>query len=89
MKRYSKLFNLDLTRQTKNAWCAVRTIARIDPTFVVLSIGKLQPDGLQEKIDSFPISKTQKNGVNLYPFDRIPNSLNDFLMIPKIRQKNR
>ncbi len=70
-----RIFNLDLTRQTKNALFVLRAIPQIDPTVVVLSVGKLQPDELQEKIDSLLIAEPRKIGVNLCHFPRIPRDL--------------
>lgn len=69
------IFNLDLTRQTKNALFVLRPIPQINPTVVVLSVGKLQPDELQEKIDSLLIAEPRKIGVNLCHFPRIPRDL--------------
>jgi hypothetical protein len=70
-----RIFNLDLTRQIKNVLFVLRTIPQIDPTVVVLNVGKLKPDVLQEKIDSLLIADPRKIGINLCHFDRIPRDL--------------
>jgi hypothetical protein len=64
-----------VTRQIKNALFALRTIPQIDQTVVVLNVGKLKPDELQEKIDSLLIADPRKIGINLCHFDRIPRNL--------------
>jgi hypothetical protein len=70
-----RLFSLDLTRQTKNALFLVRQTPQIDLTVVVLSVGKLQPAELQEKIDSLLITEPRKIGINLCHFDKVPKDL--------------
>jgi hypothetical protein len=70
-----RLFNLDLTRRTKEALFVVRNVPDIDRTVVLFNVGKLQPDELQIKIDSLLITEPKRIGVNLCHWDRIPKDL--------------
>lgn len=53
----------------------IRTDPRVDPTVMVFSVGKLDPDQLESKIDSLLITEPEKIGVNLCHFDKIPRFL--------------
>lgn len=70
-----RLFNLDLTKRTKDALFVVRNVPPIDQTVVLFNIGKLEPGELQIKIDSLLITEPKKIGVNLCHFESIPKSL--------------
>jgi hypothetical protein len=70
-----RLFSLDLTRQTREALFLIRNEPDIDRTVVLYSVGKLESDELQEKIDSLLITEPKRIGVNLCHWDRIPKSL--------------
>jgi len=70
-----RFFNLDLTKRTKEALFVVRNETDIDRTVVLYSVGKLEPNELQEKIDSLLITAPKRIGVNLCHWDKIPKSL--------------
>lgn len=79
-----RLLNFDLTRQTKNALFYLREVQDIDPTLVLFNVGKLQPDELEEKIDSLLIVRPKKIGINICHWRKIPGNL-----IEKYRSNSR
>jgi hypothetical protein len=70
-----RLFNLDLTKRTKEALFVVRNEPDIDRSVVLFNTGKLQPNELQIKIDSLLTAEPKKIGVNLCHFDKSPKDL--------------
>jgi hypothetical protein len=70
-----RLFNLDLTRRTKEALFVIRNEPDIDKTVVLFNVGKLQPDQLQVKIDSLLLNEPKRIGINLCHWERIPHEL--------------
>jgi hypothetical protein len=70
-----RLFNLDLTKRTKEALFVVRNEPDIDETVVLFNIGKLEPKELQLKIDSLLITSPRKIGINTCHWERTPADL--------------
>jgi len=79
-----RLFNLDLTRRTKEALFVLRNEPDIDQSVVLFNVGRLQPEDLQIKIDSLLITEPRRIGINLCHWDRIPKDL-----IKKYKSDNR
>lgn len=72
-----RLFNLDLSKRTKEALFVLRNMPDLDETVVLCNVGKLGPDELQARIDSLLTMGPTKIGINLCHWDKIPGNLID------------
>lgn len=69
------LFNLDLTKRTREALFTIRNEPEIDDELFLLNIGKLEPNELAVKIDSLLMTGVSGIGINLCHFDKVPKDL--------------
>jgi len=70
-----RLFNLDLTRNTKDALFKLRNEPDVNRSLTLFNIGKLEPAELGLKIDSLLAAEPKAIGVNLCHYDRNPQQL--------------